>query len=111
MQDCMLKGSLSVQSMGLAVFDPLLADFDAVIVLQREALPSGDQALLQPSEPDGKQRRLLPQLLTLAGFPASSDEPILPPKSARVNLRSIPKRGYLVSFGSAWALTPLHPVL
>lgn len=96
MQESILEGSIQPQRMGLSVFDPLLCDFDAVILLRREALPEADLALLQPESSDGKRRRLLPGLLASAGFPGNKEDLVVPPKSARAQLRIIPRRECLL---------------
>ena len=92
MQDAILRGTVSTKQMGLTAFDPLLSDFDAIILLRRECMPEADSALLSPGSPEAKKVRLLPRLLPAAGFAGSEEDLIVPPKSARALLRSIPKR-------------------
>lgn len=97
MQDCILRGTLSHQQMALSVFDPLLSDFDAVILLRRESMPHAELALQNPTMPGQRKARQLPLLLAPAGFASSEEERIVPPKSARALLRNIPQRKILLS--------------
>ena len=86
--------------MALAVFDPLLCDFDGIIVMRREAIPQADSALRHPQSAGGKTLRYLAKLLAPAGFAGSEDDLVVPPKSARALLRNVPKRKPLHSSSS-----------
>ena len=87
MQKFVLEGVVPRVALGITVFDPLLCDFDAVILLRRESIPNADFALMQP---EGQRSRLLPRLLAASGFPGDKEDMIVPPKNARALLRTIP---------------------
>lgn len=72
----------------MLAWDPALPDFDALIVLRREAIPSSDLALRTPTG----HARLTEGLLPLAGFPEEESSIIEPAKSSKVALRNIPAR-------------------
>lgn len=111
-QDAILRGSLSQQQMGLMVFDPLLCDYDAVILLRRESIPQADLALQHPKASGGKRLRLLAKALAPAGFAGSEEDLFMPPKSARVLLRDVPKReplpNFLMAYGSSASMREMQ---
>ncbi len=78
--------------MALKIFDPLLCDFDGIILMRRESIPQADSALRHPRSTGGRSVRRLAKLLGPAGFQGNEEDLIVPPKSARVLLRNMPKR-------------------
>lgn len=88
-QDYILKGGLPANMLGVTVFDPLLCDYDVIILLRRESVPKSDMALLHPN---GKGR-LLTKFLATSGFPGDKEDGIVPSKNARASLRTIPQGG------------------
>lgn len=83
----MQKGSLAAEAAAAAVFDPALVDFDAAILLQRQALPHDHMAL---GSPGNAEHAAISRQLVTGGFPG--DESDSPPvsKHARAVLSSIP---------------------
>ena len=76
---------MSPEEAAAAVFRPALADFDAMIVMRRDSLPSADLAL---QSADGSKRNVEAELRR-AGFGGDEEgEPL--DKRARAVLRTIP---------------------
>lgn len=87
----MAKGGLTAESAALAAFDPGLADFSAIVLLRRDAIPNADAALRRPSGASGKSSLQTELLLSRSGFPGDDDDAEQPvPKAARAVLRTIP---------------------
>ena len=70
----------------LGAWNAGLADFDAVILLRKAAIPNSDVAL---STPDGKGQ-LTEKLLSVAGFQPDDTSAIEPSKHSKVALKEIP---------------------
>ena len=84
-----MSGSLSAEAAAAGVFAPALADYDAVVLLRRDALPRAQLALSHAAA-GGKRKSGAGDLLSRAGFPGDQEDAVQPAKAARAVLRSIP---------------------
>ena len=84
-----MSGNVSAEAAAAGVFAPALADYDAVVLLRRDALPRAHLALSHAAA-GGKQNAGTIELLGRAGFPGDEQDAVQPAKAARAVLRSIP---------------------
>lgn len=102
MQEHIEQGRPDAESVRAAVFGPALADFDALLLLRRDALPAADLALLAP-----KAWRAAAARAGFAPLPAEAAAPgaAAEGKSARALLRAVPPGGATLSWCSC---SPRH---
>ena len=85
-----MSSSLSAEAAAAGVFAPALADYDAVVLLRRDALPRAQLALSHAAAGGGKRSARAADLLSRAGFPGDEEDAVQPAQAARAVLRSIP---------------------